>query len=264
MGRLGVEASDADYWWPEQATSLMGFHKSFYAAAKHWNELPASFQPQLAGNLWFNSRVSSAWGLCLWVTDKDSLQQRLPVEGAVGKTLPTLCQVIQNSPSTCFEAGLLVVLNWRRKNQHVLVQQWSWGMVTCSSWAQAISKARSRWNRTIIHSPDKAEHSMSEDGREITGSLGFFGFLVTAQELSHKRSLEQANVWTKITLCCLHSKIYIKIYNCVLTSIEFHIRIQNEATKTPWTFVMVARSMMISMIKISGDAFWFCLALEKG
>lgn len=38
---------------------------------------------------------------------------------------------------------------------------------------------------------DEAAHSMSGEGREVIGSLGFFGFLLTAQELNHKSSLEQ-------------------------------------------------------------------------
>lgn len=66
--------------------SLMGFHKSFCVAAKHRNKPPASFQPQMAANLWFNSSESSA---CLPLT-LCSLQQRLPVCVRLFKTVQVL------------------------------------------------------------------------------------------------------------------------------------------------------------------------------
>lgn len=148
----------------------MGFHKSFCVAAKQRNKPPASFQPQMAANLWFNSWESSA---CLPLT---LCQRQSPAKAAC------LRQVIQNSPSTCFETGLLMVLNWRRKNQHILLQLLSTGN----------QQSRIQMKKDyIIDSPDQAAHIMSGDGREVTGSLGFFGFLVTAHELSHKRSIEQ-------------------------------------------------------------------------
>lgn len=155
--------------------SLMGFHKSSYVAAKHRNKLPASFQPQMTANLWFNSWVSS---VCLPLTlCQRQSSAKAACEGVWGKTLPGLCQVIQKSPSICFETGLQMVLNWRRKKQHVLLQQWSWGMATCSSWAQAVRRARSRWRRTILDGEMKLHTACLErvgKSLAVLASLGFF------------------------------------------------------------------------------------------
>lgn len=133
-------------------------------------------------------------------------------------------------------------MDWRRENPHVLLQQQSWQVVSCSSWARAVSTASSRWGRNlcrlhiVLHTA-----CMAGVGRFVQPWLPWLSHhCVETVKVSRGKSVERGKgVDTNLILHYLNSKKYIKImlvyfhlhnslYNCFILQMFGEPRIPSQ------------------------------------